>query len=80
MGFIGWGKPWRRCNSSSWEFHHGGSVKPGVVIATWEGYKKAGPLVISTDHKGTADGKPFTLSLTNVAVRLAGSDTWIEAK
>jgi len=62
------------------EFHHGGSVKPGVVIATWEGYKKAGPLVISTDHKGTADGKPFTLSLTNVAVKLAGSDTWIEAK
>jgi len=62
------------------EFHHGGSVKPGVVIATWEGYKKAGPLVISTDHKGTADGKPFTLSFTNVAVKLAGSDTWIEAK
>jgi len=62
------------------EFHHGGSVKPGVVIATWEGYKKAGPLVVSTDHKGTADGKPFTLSFTNVAVKLAGSDTWIEAK
>jgi len=62
------------------EFHHGGSAKPGVVIATWEGYKKAGPLVISTDHKGTADGKPFTLSFTNVAVKLAGSDTWIEAK
>ena len=62
------------------EFHHGGSAKPSVVIATWEGYKKAGPLVISTDHKGTADGKPFTLSFTNVAVKLAGSDTWIEAK
>jgi hypothetical protein len=51
-----------------------------VVIATWEGYKKAGPLVISTDHKGTADGKPLTLFFTNVAVKLAGSDTWIEAK
>jgi hypothetical protein len=62
------------------EFHHGGSAKPSVVIATWEGYKKAGPLVVSTDHKGTADGKPFTLSFTNVAVKVAGSDTWIEAK
>ena len=62
------------------EFHHGGSVKPGVVIASWEGYKKAGPLVVSTDHKGTADGKPFTLSFANVAVKLAGSDTWIDAK
>jgi hypothetical protein len=62
------------------EFHHGGNVKPSVVIATWEGYKKAGPLVISTDHKGKADGKPLTLFFTNVAVKLAGSDTWIEAK
>jgi hypothetical protein len=62
------------------EFHHGGSAKPSVVIATWVGYKKAGPLVISTDHVGTADGKPFSLSFTNVAVKLAGSDTWIDAK
>src|SRR5215510_7660440 len=29
-------------------FHHGGSAKPGEVIATWAGYKKAGPLLIST--------------------------------
>ena len=62
------------------EFHHGGTAKPGVVIATWAGYKKAGPLLVSTDHSGTADGKPFTLTFTNVAVKLAGSDTWIEAK
>src|SRR5215469_7995582 len=37
------------------DFHHGGSVKPSEVIATWTGYKKAGPLLISTDHSGTAD-------------------------
>jgi hypothetical protein len=62
------------------EFHHGGTAKPGVVLATWEGYKKAGPLLVSTHHRGKADGAPFTESLSNVAVKLAGSSTWMEAK
>ena len=62
------------------DFHHGGNVKPSVVIATWAGYKKAGPLLISTDHRGTADGKPFSLTFTDVAVKLTGSDTWVNAK
>jgi hypothetical protein len=62
------------------EFHHGGTAKPGVVLATWEGYKKAGPLLVSTKHRGKADGAPFTEFLRNVAVKLAGSDTWMEAK
>jgi hypothetical protein len=61
-------------------FHHGGSAKPSVVVATWAGYKKAGPLLISTDHRGTADGKPLTLTFTNVAVKLAGSDAWVNAQ
>jgi hypothetical protein len=61
-------------------FHHGGKAKPSVVIATWAGYKKAGPLLISTEHKGTADGAPLHLWFTNVAVKLAGSDKWMEAK
>jgi hypothetical protein len=62
------------------EFHHGGDAKPSVVIATWAGYKKAGPLLISTDHHGTADGKPFSLTFTNVAVKLTGSDNWVNAQ
>jgi hypothetical protein len=61
-------------------FHHGGSVKPSVVVATWAGYKKAGPLLISTDHRGTADGKPLRLFFSDVAVKLTGSDTWINAQ
>jgi hypothetical protein len=61
-------------------FRHGGSAKPSLVIATWAGYKKAGPLLVSTDHRGTADGKPLTLTFTNVAVKLAGSDKWVEAQ
>ncbi len=61
-------------------FRHGGDKKPSVVKATWTDYKKAGPLDISTDHRGTADGKPLHISISGLAVKLAGSDAWIEAK
>jgi hypothetical protein len=61
-------------------YDRGGPKKPSVVIATWAGYKKAGPLLISTEHRGTADGGPFHLWFTNVAVKLAGSDKWMEAR
>jgi hypothetical protein len=61
-------------------FRRGGPTKPGVVIATWTGYKKAGPLLISTEHRGTADGKPLHLFFSNVAVKLAGSDKWVDAQ
>ena len=61
-------------------FRHGGTAKPGVVIASWTGYKKAGPLLISTEHRGTADGKPLHLWISNVAVKLAGSDKWVDAQ
>lgn len=62
------------------EFHHGGSAKPSVVLATWADYKKAGPLLLSLDHRGSADGKPFRLFFSKVAVKLSGSDAWVEAK
>lgn len=61
-------------------FEHGGTKKPHQVIATWEGYKKAGPILISTEHRGTADGGALHLFLTNVAVKLPGSDSWIDAQ
>ena len=61
-------------------FRRGGAMKPSVVVAGWTGYQKAGPLLISTDHHGTADGKPLRVSLSNVAVRLAGSDNWVNAQ
>ncbi len=61
-------------------YHRGGPKKPSIVIATWTGYKKAGPLLISTEHRGTADGKPLRLFFSNVAFKLVGSDTWVDAK
>ena len=62
------------------EYHRGGDKKPSVVITTWAGYKKAGPLLVSTEHRGTADGKPAHIYFTNVAVQLAGSGNWINAR
>jgi len=61
-------------------YHRGGPKKPSNVTATWAGYKKAGPLLVSTEHRGTADGKPLHLSFLNVAYKLAGSDKWVDAQ
>ena len=61
-------------------YHRGGPRKPSLVIASWADYKKAGPLLVSLDHPGTADDKPLHVSFANVAVKLAGSNTWLEAQ
>ncbi|HXZ31973.1 MAG TPA: hypothetical protein VEH30_06805 [Terriglobales bacterium] len=61
-------------------FRHGGDKKPSLVTATWTGYKKAGPLLISTEHRGTADGKLLHIFISDVAVKLTGSDTWVNAQ
>jgi hypothetical protein len=63
-------------------FRHGASTKEPIkaTIVTWAGHKKAGPLLVSTDHRGTADGKAVTITFTDVAVKLAGSDAWINAQ
>jgi len=61
-------------------YHRGGSMKPTVVTTTWAGYKKAGPLLVSTDHRGTADGKPARIFFSDVAVKMAGSNDWVNAQ
>lgn len=61
-------------------YHRGGPRKPSVVIASWADYKKAGPLLVSMDHRGTADGKPLRIFFTDVAVKMAGSDKWLPAQ
>jgi hypothetical protein len=60
-------------------YHRGGPTKPSVVIATWTGYKQAGPLLISTDRRGTADGEPLQVFFSDVSVKLVGADTWVNA-
>jgi hypothetical protein len=61
-------------------FHRGGSKKPSVVIASWGDYKKAGPLLVSLDHRGTGDGSPLRVFFSDVSVKLAGSNTWVNAQ
>jgi len=61
-------------------YHRGGETKPRLVTVKWAGYKKAGPLLISTEHPGTADGKPLHISITNVAVKVSGSDNWMNTQ
>jgi hypothetical protein len=61
-------------------YHRGGPTKPSAVIATWAGHKKVGPLLISTDHRGTADGKPLRLSFSDLSVKVTGSENWINAQ
>ena len=61
-------------------YHRGGPKKPSVVIATWAGYKRAGPLLISTEHRGTADGQPLHIFISDVSVKLNGSNTWMKAQ
>jgi hypothetical protein len=61
-------------------YHRGGPKKPSLVIVKWTGYKKAGPLLFSTDHPGTADGNPVHIFLSDVAVKVTGSDTWMKAQ
>ena len=61
-------------------YRRGGPKKPSNVTTTWTGYKKAGPLLVSTDHRGTADGKAARIFFTDVAVKVAGSDKWVDAQ
>lgn len=61
-------------------YHRGGNNPPLLVTATWAGYKKAGPLLVSTEHRGKADAAPLHLWITDVAVKMAGSDKWMAAQ
>ena len=61
-------------------YHRGGPKKPSLVTVTWAGHKKAGPLLISTEHRGTADGKPLHIFISNVSVKVTGSENWIKAQ
>jgi len=62
------------------DFHRGGAMKPSRFVSSWKDYKKAGPLVASMDRPGQADGNQARIFFTDVAVKLVGSDKWVEAK
>ncbi len=62
-------------------YHRGAPTPPPKLVnATYENYKKAGPLLIVMEHHGTFDGKPLRLFFTDVSVKLTGSDKWTNAQ
>ena len=61
-------------------YHRGGPNPPKLVMATYVDYKMAGPLLFSTDHRGTLDGKPLHVWISDVSVKLTGSEKWINAQ
>lgn len=63
-------------------YHRAVPVKglPNLVLAKWDGHKKAGPLLFSTDHPGTGDGHPFRITVTDIAVKTTGSKEWMKAE
>ena len=62
-------------------YHRAGKGLPSLYTGTWEGYEKAGPLLLSTDHEGTTgDGKSVRIFYSDVAVKVLGSDKWINAQ
>jgi hypothetical protein len=60
-------------------YHAGGPTKHDVIM-TWADYKKAGPLLVSLEHRGTNNGQPAHVFFSNVAVKLVGSNTWLDAR
>jgi hypothetical protein len=61
-------------------YHRTAAAPPHLVIMTWAGYKKVGPLLIATERRGTADGNPVHIFFSDVSVKLAGSDKWVDAR
>jgi hypothetical protein len=61
-------------------YRRGGAGSPRLVTVTWADHKKAGPLLVSTDHRGTSDGQPLRVFFSDVSVKAAGSQNWINAQ
>lgn len=58
-----------------WVYRKGGATIP-TRQTTWQDYRKVGPLMLSLDHRGQDAG--FRVWFTQVAVQLAGTDTWTQ--
>jgi len=57
-----------------------GGSKPSLFYGTNAEHKKAVPLLIATEHRGTADGQPIRIWYSDVSVKLTGSDKWVDAR
>jgi hypothetical protein len=60
-----------------WIYRKGGSIEP-TLVATWQDYRKVGPLTLALDHQGP--NTDFRVRFSDVAVKLKGSDDWSAAQ
>jgi hypothetical protein len=67
-------------NGSKCHDNHGHGWVIHLLTATFADYMRAGPLLMATDHRGMSNGKPLRIFFSNVSVKLAGSDKWIDAQ
>ena len=58
----------------------GGAKPPSRVLATWAGYKKAGPILFSTEHAASPMASPCTSLFLTWRLKLTGSDKWMHAQ
>lgn len=57
-----------------WVYRQAGS-QAATRVVTWEGYRQAGPLLLSLNHQ--AEDDDFRVWFTGVGVKLTGSDNWL---
>jgi hypothetical protein len=60
-----------------WIYRKGGSTVP-TNIASWDNYRQAGPLVLALNHQWA--NKNVRIWFSDVAVKTAGSASWINAE
>jgi hypothetical protein len=57
-------------------YHRGGAKPPGASLL-WELQERVNSVL--NRHRGFADGKPLHIFISDVSVKLAGSDKWMRA-
>ena len=61
----------------AWTYHAGGGDEP-TDVTTWEDHRHVGPITVSLERH-SPDGN-YRVWFTDVAVKLEGQDTWLEAR
>jgi len=66
----------------TWELYVGADHRVAEFIyhGGGSGIQKRPRVLIATDHRGTADGKPVRVFFSHVSVKLMGSDKWVNAQ
>ena len=66
-----------RFQITQWIYRKGGSTVP-TRVATWDDYRRVGPLLLALNHQGPDNN--FRVWFSEVAVKTAGSANWIKAE